>query len=59
MVKLHIQGEFTIWRAGDTCSAAAQGANRENLSSREGQTESTPVDKQYFTWTKKGVRYYL
>ena len=27
----------------------------ENCDNRERQTESTPVDKYYFTWSKKGV----
>ena len=30
----------------------------ENLDNREGQTDSTAVDKSYFTWTEKGVRCY-
>ena len=29
---------------------------RENLNNREGQTESKPVDRCYFTRTEKGVR---
>ena len=32
---------------------------RENLDDKEGQTDSTPVDKYQFTWTTKGVRCYL
>ena len=31
---------------------------RDNLNSREGQTDSTPVDKYNFPWTTKGVRDY-
>ena len=31
---------------------------RENLNNREGQTDSTSVDKYYYTWTTKGVRNY-
>ena len=30
----------------------------ENLNSREGRTESTPVDKFHFTQTAKGVQCY-
>ena len=30
---------------------------RENLSNREDQTDSTPVDKYNFAWTVKGVRW--
>ena len=34
---------------------------RENLCTKEGQTDSTPVDKYRFTWTwtTKGVRCYF
>ena len=34
------------------------GPIRENLNSREGQTESKPIDKYNFTLTTKGVRFY-
>ena len=32
---------------------------RGSFNNREGQTDSTPVDKYHFTWTKKGVRFTL
>ena len=32
--------------------------NRENKFNRESPTGNTPKEKHYFTWTKKGVRYY-
>ena len=32
--------------------------SRETLIVRDGQTDNTPADKSYFTWTIKGVRCY-
>ena len=32
---------------------------KEKLNTREGQSESTPLDKCNFTWTTKGVRCYF
>ena len=32
---------------------------RDNVNNREGQPDSTPVGKYHFTWTTKGVRYYV
>ena len=34
------------------------GGFEEKLDTREGQTDSTPVDKYYFAWTTKGFRCY-
>ena len=39
-----------------TCALSVK--RRENLNKREGQTDSTTIEKYYLTWTIKGVQCY-